>query len=229
MRPRRRGGVASALNAMFGLRDEVIVVSDPVGASGSQSSANQPATPALDAKAPVLDAKAQALARALKKLPAYVGPCFHAGYFPDELLAPYVAGLVLLESAFVSASIDPVAFGNLRYRILSRKAKPLWSFSATPQEREVVFTAGTAFTVLAHDIVDEVHWVVLAEVATQGQHSQITREEQAFLEESRAGYPTWSNPPADQASTLAPTKQFFPIGIHPNATAHLAPPPEQAW
>ncbi len=99
-------------------------------------------------------ARVEALNRALEKLPAYSGTVVRGTDLPSDVLAQYKPDTMITERAFLSTSMEPAvaqssAFsGNVEFRILSKTARDISSFSLFPSEKEVLFPNGTQFYVL---------------------------------------------------------------------------------
>lgn len=113
----------------------------------------------------VLEA-AERLSSALTKLPPYVGLVHRGVDLPPHVLDSYRPGAVVEERAFMSSSATPEnAFpGNAQFVVQSASGRDISSLSQMPWEGEVLFDRGTRFRVLAHDIVDGTHRIVLREV-----------------------------------------------------------------
>jgi hypothetical protein len=152
--------------------------------------------------------RAEVLSRALRKLPAFVGLAYRAHASPagSSVLDGYVVGRVLQEPAFVSASLDPVDWGNAHFRLASTQGKVVMDFSPTPAEREVVFDKGSCFEVLSHTVRAGLHWIDLVEVAAPS------------LLDTSTVHPPWDTLPDGPRSVLNPAKQDFLVGIRPDGT-----------
>ena len=84
----------------------------------------------------------------LAKLPDHVGEVRRGTTLTQRELARYVQGATVTEHDFTSASVGRAAFGgNVEFVIESLHGKRIQSWSAYSGEREVLFAAGTRFTV----------------------------------------------------------------------------------
>lgn len=118
-------------------------------------------------KAAHLEERSQAISRALAKLPPYEGRVFRGGTFDDDVLARYRVGAVVTEDAFTSTSKIGGFRGNTRFEIASVNGRYIAPY-AEPRFRhqeEVLFDRGTRFVVLAHDVENGQHVVIMRELA----------------------------------------------------------------
>lgn len=94
------------------------------------------------------------LSSVLKNLPDFRGDVFRGTTIGElALLRKYQrVGETITERAFTSASRSPLkAFsGNVRFYIASKHGKEIDSWSAYPEEEEVLFQRGTQFKVLEY-------------------------------------------------------------------------------
>ena len=113
-----------------------------------------------------LEERSAAVSRALDKLPPHEGLVHRGGDFSEEVLARYRPGEVVTEDAFTSTSLKRGFRGNTRFEVYSSEGRYIAPY-AEPRFRhqeEVLFDRGTRFRVLAHDVVDGKHFVILREV-----------------------------------------------------------------
>ena len=85
---------------------------------------------------------------ALAKLPDHKGVVKRGSSLSPRDQARYVPGEVVVEEAFTSASTERPFGGNTRFMIHSRHGKDIAPYSEHPNEKEVLFAAGTRFRVL---------------------------------------------------------------------------------
>lgn len=99
-------------------------------------------------------ARIDAISNALQKLPMYRGTVTRGTDLPPEVLAQYRPGEVITEKAFLSTTTNPAvarstAFtGNVEFRIFSNTGRDISSVSLFPDEREILFPAGTHFYIV---------------------------------------------------------------------------------
>jgi hypothetical protein len=113
-----------------------------------------------------LEERSAAISRALDKLPPHEGTVYRGGTFSDDLLARYPPGETLTEDAFTSTSRTRGFKGNTQFEVVSSNGKYVAPY-AEPRfqhQEEVLFDRGTRFRVLAHDVKDGKHFIVLREV-----------------------------------------------------------------
>ncbi len=85
---------------------------------------------------------------ALAKLPDHKGVVERGSSLSPRAQAAYKPGEIVVEKAFTSASTEKPFGGNTRFTIRSRRGKDISSYSEHPNEKEVLFAAGTRFRVL---------------------------------------------------------------------------------
>jgi len=113
-----------------------------------------------------LEERSAAISTALGKLPPHEGTVYRGGSFSEDLLSRYKPGEILTEDAFTSTSRVRGFKGNTQFEIVSSNGKYIAPF-AEPRFRhqeEVLFDRGTQFRVLAHDLRDGKHFIILREV-----------------------------------------------------------------
>ncbi|WP_019732524.1 ADP-ribosyltransferase [Mycobacterium avium] len=110
---------------------------------------------ALDASQ---QARVDALQKALEKLPVYEGAVVRGTNLPADVLEQYRPGEVITEAAFTSTSTDHTvaqssAFaGNTEFRIWSTTGRDVSSVSMYPDEKEILFPAGSKFYVASKTV-----------------------------------------------------------------------------
>ncbi|ACC43870.1 ADP-ribosyltransferse [Mycobacterium marinum M] len=130
--------------------DDLSALADYTG-SGYLDLNNALRSDILDAS---LNARVAALNSALQKLPTYDGTVVRGTDLPPEVVAQYLPGEVITEVAFLSTTTDPAVAqsptfaGNVEFRIVSRTGRDVSSVSMFPDEREILFPAGTKFYVI---------------------------------------------------------------------------------
>lgn len=97
------------------------------------------------------------LCSALNGLPDYRGEVHRVVNLPGHIVDKYEVGKVILERAFVSSSADEIAVNAFRtntdqsyntiFYITSKTGKDISKISKWPDEKEVLFRAGTKFKV----------------------------------------------------------------------------------
>ncbi|GAB4621091.1 hypothetical protein MOKP122_39850 [Mycobacterium avium subsp. hominissuis] len=103
-------------------------------------------------------ARVDALQKALEKLPVYEGAVVRGTNLPADVLEQYRPGEVITEAAFTSTSTDHTvaqssAFaGNTEFRIWSTTGRDVSSVSMYPDEKEILFPAGSKFYVVSKTV-----------------------------------------------------------------------------
>ncbi|WP_039828345.1 ADP-ribosyltransferase [Nocardia testacea] len=93
-----------------------------------------------------------ALNQALGKLPDHQGPVVRHTNLPEQELAKYQPGQVVVETGFTSTTKNPNGAGalfeggsNVEFQIISKTGKDVSGLSKSPEEMEVLFRSGTPF------------------------------------------------------------------------------------
>jgi hypothetical protein len=97
------------------------------------------------------------LCSALNKIPNFTGDVFRVVNLPQDIIDLYQPGMVITEKAFLStsASLDGIAIFqeytnrkfNTHFFIKSKNGKDISAYSIWPEEKEVLFRAGSKFKV----------------------------------------------------------------------------------
>lgn len=115
-----------------------------------------------------LDAYIRLARYGLFRLPSFRGVVYRGCDLPREALDQYVPGTIVVERTFISATADPAGRfpGNTTFVIACVNGRDVSSLGDNPEEREVVFFAGTWFKVLAteHDTRADDWYIYLAEI-----------------------------------------------------------------
>src|SRR5215831_15920835 len=115
-----------------------------------------------------LDAYIRLARYGLFRLPSFRGVVYRGCDLSREALDQYVPGTIVVERTFISATADPARRfpGNTTFVIACVNGRDVSSLGDDPEEREVVFFAGTWFKVLAteHDTRADDWYIYLAEI-----------------------------------------------------------------
>jgi ADP-ribosyltransferase exoenzyme len=99
-------------------------------------------------------ARIEAFSNALQKLPTYQGAVIRGTDLPPEIVDRYRRDEIITEDAFLSATTDPAVArsptfaGNVEFQITSKTGRDISHVSLFPNEKEIVFPAGTRFLII---------------------------------------------------------------------------------